>query len=218
MGRVRAPWSDAGSALLAVSRGPRVVLPSYRGRGARAAPAAARTQTSPCRAPQQRLRDRLRIGTLRVVQEVAGHESAANLRSDMPAAHLGDVVGGRGVGRDRSSMRACSRVVADRQARRTDGLPRDATTGTAHADADAAHARDLFVPFHMEQEYARRVAEHGASALLVQRATRDYGHCAFTPTELVTAFVDLVGWVEGGVKPAGGQTCSIRRGCPADYG
>jgi hypothetical protein len=62
---------------------------------------------------------------------------------------------------------------------------------------------DLFVPFHMEQEYAARVAAHGASHLLVQRATRDFGHCTFTPLELVQTFVDLVTWVEGGVKPAG---------------
>ncbi len=37
----------------------------------------------------------------------------------------------------------------------------------------------------------------------MQRATRDFGHCTFTPTELVTTFVDLVSWVEGGLKPAG---------------
>jgi hypothetical protein len=55
----------------------------------------------------------------------------------------------------------------------------------------------------MEQEYARRVAAKGGAHNLVQRATRDYGHCTFTPTELVTTFSDLVKWVEGGVKPAG---------------
>jgi hypothetical protein len=62
---------------------------------------------------------------------------------------------------------------------------------------------DLFVPFSMEQFYARRVAAHGASGLLVQRAIRDFGHCAFAPEEIVTGFVDLVNWVEHGVKPAG---------------
>jgi len=41
---------------------------------------------------------------------------------------------------------------------------------------------DLFSPFVVEQIYAERVAANGASDLLVQRATRDYGHCAFTPT------------------------------------
>jgi hypothetical protein len=62
---------------------------------------------------------------------------------------------------------------------------------------------DLFVPFLMEQVYAERVAAHHASHLLVQRATRDFGHCSFTGPELVTTFVDLVQWVEAGVKPAG---------------
>jgi hypothetical protein len=59
------------------------------------------------------------------------------------------------------------------------------------------------VPFHMEIEYAQRVAANGASQWLVQRATRDFGHCTFTPTELVTTFVDLVSWVDDGLKPGG---------------
>jgi pimeloyl-ACP methyl ester carboxylesterase len=62
---------------------------------------------------------------------------------------------------------------------------------------------DLFTPFVVEQIYAERVAARGESDLLVQRATRDVGHCTFTPTELVAGFADLVQWVEGGVKPAG---------------
>ena len=39
--------------------------------------------------------------------------------------------------------------------------------------------------------------------MLVQRVTRDFGHCAFTGIELAQTFVDLIGWVEGGVKPSG---------------
>jgi len=62
---------------------------------------------------------------------------------------------------------------------------------------------DLFVPFSMEQIYAQRVAENGASHLLVQRAIRDFGHCTFTPEELITGFVELVYWVKFGIKPAG---------------
>ncbi len=62
---------------------------------------------------------------------------------------------------------------------------------------------DLFVPFHMETIYAERVEEHGKSDLLVQRAIRGVSHCGFTGVELVTAFADLVAWVENGVKPAG---------------
>lgn len=62
---------------------------------------------------------------------------------------------------------------------------------------------ELFVPFHMEQIYARRVAEHGRSDLLVTRAIRDVGHCSFQPAERIRAFDDLVAWVETGTRPAG---------------
>lgn len=62
---------------------------------------------------------------------------------------------------------------------------------------------DLFVPFSMEQLYAQRVAENGASHLLVQRAIRDVGHCTFTAEELVGGFIALVSWVEDGIPPAG---------------
>lgn len=62
---------------------------------------------------------------------------------------------------------------------------------------------ELFVPFSMEQIYARRAAEAGNADLLVQRAIRARNHCEFFPAELTTAFDDLVNWVENGVKPAG---------------
>lgn len=62
---------------------------------------------------------------------------------------------------------------------------------------------ELFVPFHMQQIYAERVAENGNADLLVQRAIRDTGHCGFTPAEQTQAFDDLVDWVKNGVKPAG---------------
>jgi hypothetical protein len=97
------------------------------------------------------------------------------------------------------------RVTADPQARRNNGIANvPPTTGDLRIPMVALHTLgDLFVPFHMEQEYARRVAAKGNSYNLVQRATRDYGHCAFTGPELVATFSALVGWVEGGVKPAG---------------
>jgi len=62
---------------------------------------------------------------------------------------------------------------------------------------------DLFVPFSQEQIYAQRVADQGASDLLVQRAIRDIVHCEFTEEEYTSAFSDLVQWVETGGKPAG---------------
>jgi pimeloyl-ACP methyl ester carboxylesterase len=97
------------------------------------------------------------------------------------------------------------RITADVQARRREGLTNVApTTGKLRIPMLTLHTLgDLFVPFHMEQEYARRVAANGASDMLVQRATRDFGHCTFTAPELVQTFVDLATWVQTGVKPAG---------------
>jgi pimeloyl-ACP methyl ester carboxylesterase len=62
---------------------------------------------------------------------------------------------------------------------------------------------DLFVPFSMEQIYARRAAAEGASDLLVVRAIRDHGHCGFAVQEEAAAFAALVNWVDRGVKPGG---------------
>jgi hypothetical protein len=62
---------------------------------------------------------------------------------------------------------------------------------------------DLFVPFKMEQVYAKRVAEHWQSRLFVSRAIRGVGHCDFTQTELRQGFDDLVSWVRTGRRPAG---------------
>jgi hypothetical protein len=62
---------------------------------------------------------------------------------------------------------------------------------------------DLFVPFKMEQVYFDRIKAKGKESLLVQRAIRDVGHCAFTAAEASTAFDDLVKWEAGGPKPGG---------------
>jgi hypothetical protein len=67
-------------------------------------------------------------------------------------------------------------------------------------------ARDPVVPGFNQISYRNAVAAAGHSDLLVQRsvsgANNGYGHCTFTPAELATAFSDLVGWVEFGIKPA----------------
>src|SRR6266571_1015165 len=62
---------------------------------------------------------------------------------------------------------------------------------------------DLFVPFSMEQVYARRAAAQGAGDRLVTRAFRDHNHCGFAVPEEERAFADLVNWVVNGVTPAG---------------
>lgn len=106
---------------------------------------------------------------------------------------------------EQSFNAAVQRVSADPQARRRNGIANVAPTGgnlkipmlTLHT------LGDLFVPFLMQQVYAQRVATNGASNLLVQRATRDFGHCTFTGPELVRTFTDLVKWVDDGLKPEG---------------
>ena len=62
---------------------------------------------------------------------------------------------------------------------------------------------DLFVPFVMEQIYAREAAHLGHANNLVSRATRAIGHCEFSAQELTESFNDMVSWVDTGVRPGG---------------
>ena len=100
---------------------------------------------------------------------------------------------------------AVLRVSQDPQGRHPNGLANiPAISGELPIPVISLHTiGDLFVPFSMEQLYARRVAEQGRSELLVQRAIRDHGHCTFLVAEEERAFADLVNWVEQGVRPAG---------------
>ena len=61
---------------------------------------------------------------------------------------------------------------------------------------------DPVVPGFHRTSYRNLVAASGHSDLLVQRTISRYGHCAFAPEEIATAFIDLVGWVEFNIKPA----------------
>ncbi len=65
--------------------------------------------------------------------------------------------------------------------------------------------RDPVVPGFHQAAYGAAVAAAGGANWLVQRSVlgtgNGYGHCTFTPQELVTAFTDLVLWAEHGVKP-----------------
>ena len=60
---------------------------------------------------------------------------------------------------------------------------------------------DPVIPGLHQMLYQDLVAASGNSDLLVQRTIDQYGHCVFTPTEIATAFTDLVTWVEFGIKP-----------------
>jgi hypothetical protein len=112
------------------------------------------------------------------------------------------------------------RVSADPQARRNNGIANVApTTGDLRIPMLSLHTLgDLFVPFLMEQVYARRVADKGNAHNLVQRATRDFGHCTFTAPELVQTFSDLVSWVEGGTRPAGDAVLDPARVADPNFG
>ena len=96
------------------------------------------------------------------------------------------------------------RIAPDPQGLHPNGLaniPR--VNGTITIPTVSMHTLgDLFVPFSMEQIYKRRADENSASDLLVQRAYRQLGHCAFTPLEQAQAFAALADWVKN-VKPAG---------------
>ncbi|MEU1969111.1 hypothetical protein ABZ541_28880 [Micromonospora sediminicola] len=77
---------------------------------------------------------------------------------------------------------------------------------------------DLFVPFSMEQAYARDVAWHGRSRLLVQRAVRAAQHCEFSPVEAGAAWDDLTRWVRTGKRPAGDAVTDPRAVAAPDFG
>jgi pimeloyl-ACP methyl ester carboxylesterase len=97
------------------------------------------------------------------------------------------------------------RVTQDPQGRHPNGLSNiPPISGQLPIPVLSLHTiGDLFVPFSMEQIYARRAAANGASARLVTRAYRDHNHCGFDVREEAAAFGDLVNWVRNGVKPAG---------------
>lgn len=115
---------------------------------------------------------------------------------------------------------AIFRVTADAQARHRNGLDQvPPTTGDLTVPMLTMHnLGDLFVPFHNEQVYAARVAEKGNADLLVSRAIRGVGHCDFTGAEMATAFLDLVAWVEAGVKPAGDNVLDAAVVAEPSYG
>ena len=89
------------------------------------------------------------------------------------------------------------RIDLDPQARREQGLAGvPAIAGTFRMPVLSMHTLgDLFVPFSMEQIYARRAAENGAGDRLVTRAIRDINHCGFNTVEMERGFADLVNWV-----------------------
>ena len=60
---------------------------------------------------------------------------------------------------------------------------------------------DPAVPYFHEETYEQVVALAGSSNWLVQIPVERYGHCEFEDFELLEAFLNLVTWVETGMKP-----------------
>ena len=77
---------------------------------------------------------------------------------------------------------------------------------------------DLFVPFSMEQSYARRTAAKGNSQWLVQRAIRGASHCDFTVAEQVEAFDAMIKWERDGIKPTGDDVLTPATVAATSYG
>lgn len=77
---------------------------------------------------------------------------------------------------------------------------------------------DFYVPFRHQQLYRERAEDNGAESLLVQRAIRAPGHCDFTGTEISTALVDWLTWVNGGTKPGGDEVLDPAVVADPDYG
>lgn len=64
---------------------------------------------------------------------------------------------------------------------------------------------DPTVPFSQEATYLSVVTKADASNLLVQQSALRYGHCNVNPAEILTSFQGLYGWVNLGIRPAGGD-------------
>jgi hypothetical protein len=77
---------------------------------------------------------------------------------------------------------------------------------------------DLWVPFAMQQVYARRAAANGNADRLVQRAIRAPGHCGFTEEEATGAFDVLVDWETSGIVPPGDDVLDARAVADPTYG
>lgn len=77
---------------------------------------------------------------------------------------------------------------------------------------------DLFVPFSMQQIYARRAARNGSDRWLVQRAIRAVGHCEFTVEEEAAAFDAMVRWEVEGIVPEGDDILDPESVAAPDFG
>jgi hypothetical protein len=77
-------------------------------------------------------------------------------------------------------------------------------TGTPGVPVVSVHGiGDLFVPFSMDQDYARLANAAGQGSLFVSRAIREVNHCDYNTAELSSAFSALTNWISTGQQAAG---------------
>jgi hypothetical protein len=98
-----------------------------------------------------------------------------------------------------------------------DGIPR--IDGRPPVPVVSLHdIGDLFVPFSMEQTYAREATRNGRAKLFVSRAIRGTGHCDFTVGERQEAFDALVTWIDKGKRPGGDAVLDPRAVAAPSFG
>ena len=116
-----------------------------------------------------------------------------------------------GLGVDENELNAKVRRIvplADARSRRLNPAFAE-LTGRITVPVLAIHETgDGRVPWSLQQAYRRRTLAVGTGHLLVQRAVRWPGHCAFDGEVREQAFDDLVAWIERGVKPDGDDVLS----------
>jgi hypothetical protein len=135
-------------------------------------------------------------------QEFARHASTVHIRYDIDP--------GLGVTAEEIN-RGIRRITPNPGARSREGNPVFAElTGKIRVPLMTIHETgDFRVPFRLQQDYRRRTLAAGTSHLLVQRAVRWAGHCAFDGTVRERAFDDLVAWIERGTVPAGDDVLAV---------
>lgn len=77
---------------------------------------------------------------------------------------------------------------------------------------------DFYVPFRHQQLYRQKADLRGNGDLLVQRAIRAPSHCDFSGTEIATATIDWLTWVNGGPKPGGDEVLDPNVVADPEYG
>ena len=92
-------------------------------------------------------------------------------------------------------------------------------TGTPRIPVVSVHGiGDLFVPFSMDQDYARLADAHGQGDLFVSRAIREVNHCDYNNSELASAFSALTKWISTRQRAAGDQILNPRAVSSPDFG